>query len=69
MTQNEIIIRHLKTFGRITPVEAMNEYGIMRLASRIHDLKQEGYRISSENKVSINRFGEKVHYASYRLVS
>ncbi len=35
MTQCQRILRHLKDYGSITSVEAMREYGIMRLASRI----------------------------------
>ena len=42
MTQNERILRHLNEQGSITQLEAMKEYGIMRLASRISDLKRKG---------------------------
>ena len=42
MTQNERIIRHLNEYGSITPLEALSEYGIMRLASRISDLRTRG---------------------------
>lgn len=41
-TQCEKILRHLKDYGSITSLEAMQEYGIMRLASRINDLRQGG---------------------------
>lgn len=34
MTQCEKIVRHLEDCGSITPLSAMREYGIMRLASR-----------------------------------
>lgn len=66
-TQCERIIRHLKDYGTITSMEAMTEYGIMRLASRIKDLKNQGYSIISETKKSKNRYGEPVHYSVYRL--
>ena len=65
MTQNERIERHLKLFGRITSAEAMQEYGIMRLASRIHELKKMGLPIEKEMRKSMNRFGEPVTYAEY----
>ena len=42
MTQTEKVLRHMKRFGSITPLEAMEEYGIMRLGARIWDLKREG---------------------------
>lgn len=66
MTQNEKIMRHLDVYGTITPLDAMREYGIMRLASRISDLKREGAKISRRMITDKNRFGEPVRYAEYR---
>ena len=48
LTQKDRIIRHLNDKGSITALEAMKEYGIMRLTSRISELKDEGYNIRSE---------------------
>lgn len=62
-----MIIRHIKKFGSITPVQAMKEYGIMRLSARILDLKDKGYPIETNIETSENRFGEKVSYAKYSL--
>lgn len=45
MTQNERIMRHLTDYGSITSMEAMTEYGIMRLASRISELRTAGVPI------------------------
>lgn len=67
MKQTERILRHLKDYGSITSLEAMNEYGIMRLASRICDLKAMGYDIRSESTKSVNRYGEPIWYATYKL--
>lgn len=66
-SQCEKILNHLKTNGSITPLEAMSEYGIMRLASRISDLKDQGYKIRSAMVSSRNRNGDKVHYSVYSL--
>ena len=66
MTQNEKIMRRLDVYGTITPLDAMREYGIMRLASRISDLKKEGAKISRRMITDKNRFGEPVRYAEYR---
>jgi hypothetical protein len=68
VTQCDIILQHLKEFGSISSLEAMKEYGIMRLASRINDLKNQGYPIISNTKIMKNRFGETVHFAEYKLV-
>lgn len=66
-TQLNRILRHLDIYGEISSAVAMSEYGIMRLASRIHDLKMRGYKIVSENRTSKNRFGEPVTYKVYKL--
>jgi hypothetical protein len=66
-TQCDRILRHLKDYGSITSLEAVNEYGIMRLASRINDLRAQGIAISSEVVSGKNRYGETTHYAVYRL--
>ena len=66
-TQCEKILRHLKDYGSITSQEAMQEYGIMRLASRINDLRRGGVLIVSETATGKNRYGETTRYAVYRL--
>ena len=66
MTQNQKVLRHLKEKGGITPLDA-NGYGIMRLASRISDLRRMGYHIKSEMVQGVNRDGEKTRYAMYFL--
>ena len=68
MTQCEKILRHLRDYGSINPLEALEQYGIMRLASRITDLKQRGYMIQSITRKSKNRYGEAVHFSEYRLI-
>ncbi len=67
MTQCETILRHMEDFGSITSLEAMQEYGIMRLASRITDLKKAGYPIRREMVSRKNRYGETVTFARYTL--
>ena len=47
-TQNERIIDYLHRFGSITQFQALQDLGIMRLASRISDLKRLGYPIESK---------------------
>lgn len=67
MTQCERIMRHLQEAGSITSAEAMQEYGIYRLASRISDLKKLGVPIQREFVKSKNRFGEETIFARYSL--
>ena len=67
ITQCERILRHMKDYGSISSLEAMNEYGIMRLASRINDLRAQGIAIVSEVKTGKNRYGEDTHFAVYKI--
>lgn len=67
MTQTERVIKHLKEYGSITPLEAIREYGITRLGARIWDLRDLGYDIETQTETSKNRFGEKTSYAKYVL--
>lgn len=67
MNQCQLILHHLKTYGSISPLEAISEYGIQRLAARISNLRDMGYIIESEIKTGKNRYGKPVHFAVYRL--
>lgn len=67
MTQREMIKNHLQTFGSITPMEALNEYGCFRLAARIADLKREGMEIKKESVTHLSRLGKKISFARYRI--
>ena len=67
VTQTDRVLRHLQDYGSITPVEAMAEYGIMRLGARIWDLKRQGHVIFTERETGVNRYGERTAYARYRL--
>lgn len=45
--QCQQVLSHLQSGKPITALEALNLYGIFRLASRIHDLKKYGVEIQS----------------------
>lgn len=67
MTQNEKVLRHLQEHGSITPLDALKEYSIMRLASRIADLKRMDIKITSKIETSKNSYGESERYSVYSL--
>lgn len=68
MSQNEMILKYLKTHKRgITPQIAYEKFGCLRLSGRIYDLKQLGYPISSTIVDVKNRVGETCHVSLYRL--
>ena len=71
-TQNKMILHHLRTQRRITPMHALEFYGCFRLAARIHDLKELGHHIETKMVVDERtgtRFGEYtlIKEASYEV--
>lgn len=67
MTQCEEILEYLRENGSITPLEAMQEFGCMRLAARISDLREQGVSIRRIMAKSKNRKGQPVAFAKYIL--
>lgn len=67
MTQGERIISYLKTFKTITPMDAIHQLGITKLATRISELKKEGYKFHDVWVTTTNRFGDEVRYKAYSL--
>lgn len=65
MSQCEKILKYMSDYGSITQLDALKEFGCMRLASRINDLKNKGYNIQKSMVISKNRYGETVSYAKY----
>lgn len=47
-TQCELILDYLQDGNTLTSLEALKMFGCMRLASRIHDLRDRGYDIKNE---------------------
>lgn len=62
VTQTEQVLRMLKK-QPLTSLEAIKSLNCMRLAARINDLKNNGYRIETK---MINNNGKR--YAEYRLI-
>lgn len=68
MTQCEKILKYLKTHKRgITPQQAYEKFGCLRLSGRIYDLRDAGYEITSTLIDVKNRYGEDCRVALYRL--
>ena len=65
--QTERILRHLEERGSITTLEAITELGVLRLASRINDLRRAGHKIISTSATGKNRYGETVRFSVYTL--
>ena len=66
-TQCERILNYIEEKGSITQLDALREFGCMRLASRISDLKRQGVPVIRKMETSKNRYGEPISYARYSL--
>ena len=66
-TQAERVLEYIEKFGSITQYEALFDLGVMRLASRISDLKKLGYPIKGEVVAVKNRFEEDCYVKRYSL--
>lgn len=66
-TQAERVLEYIEKFGSITQYEALQDLGVMRLASRISDLKKQGYPITSKVEGVKNRFQETCYIKRYSL--
>ena len=63
-SQTDMILKALKKGRKLTPLDALQEFGSFRLGARIYDIKQMGYNIITSMVKSSN--GKT--FASYKLV-
>lgn len=66
-TQCERILDYLKEHGSITQIEALNDLGVMRLASRVNELRKRGFEIDGEIIEVKNRYGETCSVKRYTM--
>jgi len=66
-TQNERILEYIAEYGSITQLDALRDIGVMRLASRISDLRKKGHNIKSETATVKNRYGEACRIKRYSI--
>lgn len=66
-SQCDRILMYLQQYGSITALDAMREFGCMRLAARILDLKKKGNRIAKTQQTTLNRYGDQVSISRYYL--
>lgn len=67
ITQRDRVINYIREFGSISSWEAYKDLGVTQLATRIKELKEQGYEFRTEWESSTNRFGEKTDYKRYYL--
>lgn len=67
MNQTDRVLDYIKAHGSITQMDATNELGISRLASRVHDLRAAGFPVTKQMEKGRNRLGDVCRYARYSL--
>lgn len=67
ITQRDRVINYIREFGSISSWEAYKDLGVTQLATRIKELKEQGYEFRTEWESSTNRYGEKTDYKRYYL--
>ena len=67
MTQNEMVLDHLRKYHKITDLDAYSNLGVRRLSAIIWRLRNAGIMIRTENTTRPNRFGIPTTFATYVL--
>lgn len=67
MTQKQAILDYIMKFGSITPIQAFDDLGITKLATRISELKRDGVHFDVKMVNHVNRYGSRTKYNKYSL--
>lgn len=67
-SQCDHILEYWRKHKYITTKTAAEELGILRLASRISDMRKRGYQIGDEYIPVHDRYGNKTHIKRYWLM-
>ena len=67
--QSKRVLEYMKEHETLEPMEAWSVLGVYRLAARVNELRKEGVQIETDRVRYTNKFGEKVSYAKYTLIS
>ena len=68
MSQKELVLKYIADFGFITSFQAYQDLGITQLATRIKELKEQGYQFKTEDVKTRNRYGKPTHFYKYYLI-
>ena len=67
-THESRLLDYLREHETITSLDAVLKLHNTRISATIFTLRQKGYNILTEQTNGINAYGDKVEYATYRLV-
>jgi hypothetical protein len=65
--QKQRILAHLRSGKTLTRLESWDVLGVLECPARISELRARGYHIETEMVPVINRFGEVVRVAKWRM--
>ena len=66
-TQERGVLEWLQSGHTITPLEALQKFGSLRLSAIIFDLRQKGHDIITFREESVDKYGHKKAYARYAM--
>lgn len=69
MTQNEQVLSYIRQHGSIDAWRAMRDLRIMRLASRVHDLREAGFQITGTMKEHVAHDGSVKRWKEYYIAA
>lgn len=67
LTQYDRVLEHLQKNGKLSQKQAIRLYSAYRLSAIIHELRKDGYKISTTYKTGKNKYGDSVNWAEYKL--
>lgn len=67
MTQKEMVVKYIKDFGSVSPMEAFSDLGITKLATRVSELIRDGEDIKKVPEKRLNRYGKSCRYTRYTM--
>ena len=67
-SKTQDVLNHLKVYGSISQMEAVEYYNLYRLGSVIFALRKRGYNITTEDIPFTSKYGIKGSYAKYHLI-
>ncbi len=69
ITQRQSIIKYMREFGSITSWEAYTKLGVTQFATRVKELKEEGYLFITKWEKKKNKEGKLVKFKRYYLLN
>ena len=65
VNQHQLILKYIEDFGSITPMQAIFDLGITKLATRISEMRKDGIQFQIDTVKSKNRYSKTVRFAKY----